>query len=85
MPTKLTRQNLGGAAAMTAPALWVYIAFSLSTVARADPPRKPTPAEVKREQERKRAERERAIQECTDDRDGDPDADREVCEDQVSR
>lgn len=61
---------------------WFALALSLSTVADAKP-RKPTPAEAKREQERKRAERERAIQECIDDRDGDPDADREVCEDQV--
>lgn len=58
--------------------------LSLSTFADAKP-RKPTPAEVKREQERKRAERERAIQECMNDRDGDPDVDREICEDQVPR
>lgn len=58
--------------------------LSLSTVADAKP-RKPTPAEVKREQERKRAERERAIQECMDDRDGDPDVDREACEEQVDK
>lgn len=63
---------------------WVYLALAVSTVADAKP-RKLTPAEVKREQERERAERERAIQECMDDRDGDPDADREVCEDQVPR
>lgn len=64
------------------PATWLCLALSLSTVADAKPC-KPTPAEAKREQERKRAERERAIQECMDDRDGDPDADREACEDEA--
>lgn len=63
---------------------WLCLALSLSTVADAKP-RRPTPAEVTREQDRKRAERERAIQECMDDRDGDPDADREACEDEVGR
>lgn len=63
---------------------WLYLALSLSTVADAKP-RRPTPAEIKREQDRKRAERERAIQECMDDRDGDPDVDREICEDEVGR
>jgi hypothetical protein len=36
-----------------------------------------------RARERQRAERELRIRECMDDRDGDPDADREICEDQV--
>lgn len=36
-----------------------------------------------RAQERRRAERERAIRECMDDRDGDPDADREICESEL--
>lgn len=61
---------------------WLCLALSLPTVADAKP-RKPTSAEVKREQERKRAEREQAIEECMDDRDGDEDADREACEDQI--
>lgn len=60
----------------------MLLALSLSALADAAP-RKPTPAEVKREQERKRAERERAIEECMNDRDGDPDADREACEDEA--
>lgn len=62
---------------MIRPWLCLALSLSLSTVADAKPR---SPAEVKREQERKRAERERAIQECMDDRDGDPDTDREVCE-----
>ncbi len=60
------------------------LVLALVSVADAKPksaPRKPDSAE-RREAERKRA-RERAIQECIDDRDGDPDADREICEDEV--
>jgi len=64
------------------PAPWFWLAMSLSTLADVKPP-KPTPAEVKkREADSKRAERERSVQECMDDRDGDPDVDREACEDQ---
>lgn len=64
---------------------WVLLA-SLVSVSEARP--KPDPdreksAEVRRKErqaEQRRREREKRIQECIDDRDGDPDADREICE-----
>lgn len=43
----------------------------------AEAQRKKRQAEQRR---KKRAEREKRIQECMDDRDTDPDADREICE-----
>lgn len=67
-------------------AAWLFLA--LVSAAGASPKREVTDrdhaAEVQRrkEAERKR-EREKAIHECMDDRDGDPDEDRELCEDEV--
>lgn len=68
-------------------AAWLLLA--LVGAVDASPKHEPTDrdhaAEVQRrkEAERKRAEREKAIRECMDDRDGDPDEDRELCEDEV--
>lgn len=69
-------------------AAWLWLALSLFSAADAKPERKvpdrDRQAEVKRREEaKKRAERERAIEDCMADRDGDPDADREACEDEV--
>ncbi|HEX6052747.1 MAG TPA: hypothetical protein VFZ21_25955 [Gemmatimonadaceae bacterium] len=67
---------------------WALLAWLVS-VSEARPKRDPDrdkSAEVKRKErqvEERRKERERHIQECMDDRDGDPDADREICEDEV--
>lgn len=67
---------------------WALLACLVS-VSEARP--KPDPdgdksAEVKRKErqaEERRKERKRAIEECMADRDGDPDADREICESEV--
>lgn len=66
---------------------WALLA-SFVSVADAEPRKAPDrdrQAERRKEAERRRAERRRAerekrIQECIDDRDTDPDADREICE-----
>ena len=70
--------------------MWACLVLALASVADAKPERKAPDrdrsAEVQRRKDaeaRKRAERERAIEECMADRDGDPDVDREVCEDEV--
>lgn len=69
----------------------ILLALALCSVADAKPVRKAPDrdksAEVQRKKREaeKRRERERAIRECMDDRDGDPDADREVCEDEVGQ
>lgn len=68
---------------MKAALLWLALALVSEASAKPNPPRKPDASEVRKREAKKRAERERAIQECMADRDGDPDADREICEDQV--
>lgn len=69
---------------------WLTWGLVLSLVSVADakpksPPERDKSAEAqrKRQAEQRRREREKRIQECIDDRDTDPDADREICEDQV--
>lgn len=75
---------------------WLSWALLLGIVSVADAkpkgagPDRDKSAEVKRRKdadrkrdEAKRRERERPIQECMDERDGDPDEDREACEDET--
>lgn len=67
---------------------WLSWALLCALVSVADAKPKSAPerdksAEVKRKKrqaEQRRKEREKRIQECMDDRDTDPDADREICE-----
>ena len=70
---------------------WLSWALLCALVSVADakpksPPERDRSAEValkKRQAEQRRREREKRIQECVDDRDTDPDADREICESEV--